>query len=116
MGKVSRRLTIIVFPPLDKWSEVVKLGEQGHRIIADIHITDGDHPAPFDVAWGIIKNADLIIGPQCWMFDQKHRRYLTQAIKQARIKRYGAPSKKAGKKDAEDADIPFGDGPDTGKP
>jgi len=106
MGKVSRRLTIVVFPPLGDWPEIVKLEEQGHEIV---RITENTPPMS-------LLSADLVLGPPCWYFDQKHRKYLTSAIKQSRLHRYGTPQRKAGKTDAEDDNIPFGDGPDTGKP
>ena len=114
MGKVSRRLTIVVFPPLDDWPEIEKLEEQGHTIVKMVdRLGSADECNDIHVA---TCHADLIIGPQCWYFDVKHRKYLTQAIKQARLRRYGAPQRKAGKMDAEDDNIPFGPGPDTGKP
>jgi len=107
MGKVARRLTIIALPPLGAWPEIVKLEEQGHTIISDILITDPvtmDHPA-LKVWFTKLSEADLIIGPQCWYFDTQHRKYLTLAIKQARLKRYGPPVKKANKKDGKAEDL-----------
>ena len=102
MGKVSRRLTIVVFPPLDEWPEIAKLEEQGHTVlrIPEVLPTKGSVVTRIELV-------DLIIGPQCWYFDIKHRKYLTQAIKQARLKRYGIPAKKAGKKNVKD-DIDLG--------
>jgi len=91
MGKVSRRLTIVVFPPLSEWSEIEKLEEQGHQIIR----THGIGETPIQIT--LDKIPDLVIGPNCWYFDVKHRKYLTLAIKQARLKRYGKPQKKEDK-------------------
>jgi len=109
MGKVSRRLTIVVFPPLGDWPEVVKLEEQGHKIIkidGSDHVDDPLNPGHMVPGRHVysgsdLLDADLIIGPQCWYFDTKHRKYLTQAIKQARLRRYGAPQRKVDKKDGE---------------
>ena len=89
MGKVSRRLTIVVFPPLGDWPEIVKLEKQGHTIVK----IGPDYAATSDKI-AAMWEADLIIGPPCWYFDVKHRKYLTQAIKQSRLKRYGKPKKK----------------------
>ena len=102
MGKVSRRLTIVVFPPLGEWPEIVKLEEQGHNV----HTIDEEDKENL-IAVKILLEADLIIGPQCWYFDVKHRKYLTQAIKQARLKRYGKPKKKEADDEKPDSDIPF---------
>ena len=114
MSKVSRRLTIVVLGPLKDWPEIQKLEEQGHTIFCSPSITEPvppGHPAA-GVLLKRLEEADLIIGPQCWYFDIKHRKYLTQAIKQARLKRYGIPAKKAGKKDVKD-NITDGSGDDT---
>ncbi len=108
MSKVSRRLTIVVLGPLKDWPEIQKLEEQGHTIFCSPSITEPvppGHPAA-GVLLKRLEEADLIIGPQCWYFDIKHRKYLTQAIKQARLKRYGIPAKKAGKKNEESIDEP----------
>ena len=98
MGKVSRRLTIVVFPPLDEWPEIAKLEEQGHTIIR----TNTSEFQEGVLSAEAFATADLIIGPQCWYFDHRHKKYLTQAIKQSRLKRYGTPAKKKGKKNVED--------------
>jgi len=99
MGKVSRRLTIVVFPPLGDWPEIAKLEEQGHTIerMPDVVGPDED----FMMRASILANADLVLGPPCWYFDAKHRKYLTSAIKQARLRRYGAPQRKEPKKDGQ---------------
>jgi len=110
MGKVSRRLTIVVFPPLDEWPEIVKLEEQGHTIVRTTAegfdsyfevtpLTEGESKLS-----NLFKEADLVIGPQCWYFDVKHRKYLTLAIKQARLKRYGKPKKKEADDEKPDSD------------
>ena len=92
------RLTIVVFPPLGEWPEIEKLEKQGHTII---RLDKGVSPEFSQVD---ISNADLVLGPPCWYFDEKHRKYLTQAIKQARLKRYGKPKKKEADDDDEKPD------------
>lgn len=101
MGKVSRRLTIVVFPPLGEWPEIVKLEEQGHEIVYVPFKGSNDIIGFQD----LIATADLVIGPRCWYLDARHRKYLTNAIKQSRLRRYGTPQRKAGKKDAEDTSV-----------
>ncbi len=92
MGKVTKPLTIVVFSPLDEWPEIVKLEKQGHRIIRNLE----------DMWKHEIKleEADIIMGPRCWYMTGLHRKHLTQAIKQARLRRYGTVAKK--KKEADD--------------
>jgi len=107
MGKVSRRLTIVVLPPLGEWPEIQKLSDQGHLVYTDPSITEfvpPGHPAA-GVLLKRLAEADLIIGPNCWYFDTKHRKYLTAAIKQARLKRYGTPQRKTDKKDGQEEDL-----------
>jgi len=82
MAKTSKLLTIVVSDDLADWSEIAKLEEQGHTIV-----------------WLAV--ADLVIGPQCWLMTDRHRKYLSLAIKAARLRKY--PPKK-GAKSADDDD------------
>lgn len=75
MGKSQKPLDIYVCggpKGLEHWIEFQKLVEQGHNVI----IND-------DVA-----EYDLILGPTCWLMDEKHRKYLPLALAEARKKRY----------------------------
>lgn len=110
MGKVSKRLTIVVFPPLDTWPEIVKLEKQGHTIVRGT--AEGFHKyseiAPMtegeSTVSNLFKEADIILGPRCWYMTGLHRKHLTQALKQARLRKYGTISKR-GKGDEKDEDI-----------
>ena len=95
MGKVAKPLTIVVFPPLDEWPEIEKLEKQGHKIIQVGNV-------PY--AQETLANADIILGPRCWYMTELHRKHLTQAIKQARLRRYGTITKKRKKGDDDEAD------------
>lgn len=101
MGKVSKPLTIVVFPPLDTWPEFEKMEKQGHRIITDLIGCDdkGGNPVLLDVAWKVIKEADIIMGPKCWYLTELHRKHLLSAVKQARLRKYGTITKKRKKGD-----------------
>ena len=88
MGKVAKPLTLVVFSPLDEWPEIVKLEKQGHTIV---RITpDSSYTGDYIVA---LKKADIIMGPRCWYMTELHRKHLTQAIKQSRLRRYGTITK-----------------------
>ena len=105
MGKVSKRLTIVVFSPLDEWPEIVKLRDQGHNVISFIPIEKGfriEGCGELSDAVSLMVEADIILGPRCWYMTGLHRQHLTQAIKQARLRKYGTISKKRGKKDEEE--------------
>ena len=95
MGKVAKPLTIVVFPPLDEWPEIVKLEKQGHTIIRTntVEFQEGVSAAER------FATADIIMGPHCWMMTELHRKHLTQAIKQSRLRRYGTITKKRKKGD-----------------
>ena len=90
MGKVAKPLTIVVFSPLGEWPEIEKLEKQGHKIIQV-----GNVPYVQET----LANADIIMGPRCWMMTELHRKHLTQAIKQSRLRRYGTITKKRKKGD-----------------
>ncbi len=95
MGKVAKPLAIVVFSPLDEWPEIVKLEKQGHEIIKL-----PDDALKYAEALGAdIAAADIILGPRCWYMTELHRKHLTQAIKQARLRRYGTITKKRKKGD-----------------
>ena len=102
MGKVAKPLTIVVFPPLSEWPEIVKLEKQGHTIIRTntVEFQEGVSAAER------FATADIIMGPHCWMMTELHRKHLTQAIKQARLRRYGTITKKRKKGDDDEKDEP----------
>ena len=122
MGKVAKPLTIVVFPPLDEWPEIEKLEKQGHVIVkltenscfgeSGDFLIDG---AKYWVNLTRLTEADIIIGPRCWYLTELHRKHLTQAIKQARLRRYGTITKKRKKGDDDEKDdIPSSDPESTG--
>jgi len=92
VGKVAKPLTLVVFPPLGEWPEILKLEKQGHKII---RITEDE------------AQADIILGPRCWMMTPLHRKHLTTAIKQSRLRKYGSISKR--KKAGDDNEKPSSD-------
>jgi len=98
MGKTSRKLTIVVFLPLDEWSEIQKLEEQGHIIIRL------DHGKSHVFPQADIANADIVFGPRCCLMDPAHKKYLPLALKAARLRRYGQPQKRKGKDEEPDSD------------
>lgn len=73
MGRTPRPLRIVVTAhELTLWPELRELEAQGHDFMTVL----------------IDDTADLVIGPKCWLMDEQHRRYLPDAIKAARAKRY----------------------------
>ena len=97
MGKVAKPLTIVVFPPLDEWPEIQKLQKQGHTILSFKPIPGGFRTLGADCvedAISLMVEADIILGPRCWYMTELHRKHLTQAIKQARLRKYGTITKK----------------------
>ena len=107
MGKVAKPLTIIVFSPLGEWPEIVKLEKQGHNVISFISIEGGFRTTGCDDlsdAVSLMTEADIILGPRCWYMTELHRKHLTQAIKQARLRRYGTITKKRKKGDDNEKD------------
>ena len=107
MGKVAKPLTIVVFSPLDEWPEIVKLRDQGHNVVSFHHIEGGVRTGGADClsdAVSLMVEADIILGPRCWYMTELHRKHLTQAIKQARLRRYGTITKKRKKGDDDEAD------------
>ncbi len=101
MSKVAKPLTIVVFSPLDEWPEIQKLEKQGHLIITipGYAMQYGESAESFA---NLISGADIILGPRCWLMTPLHRRHLTDAIKQARLRRYGMIAKKRKKGDKDE--------------
>ncbi len=101
MGKVAKPLTIVVFSHLDTWPEFEKLEKQGHNVIKLKALPDGymSNIKPDSDLLSLIAEADIIMGPKCWYLTELHRKHLTQAIKQARLRRYGTITKKRKKGD-----------------
>jgi len=95
MGKTSRKLNIIVVAPLHEWPEIVKLREQGHNIV--------EQEAQL-MSISELQEADIILGPNCWLMTPAHKKYLPLALKAARLKRYGKPQKRKGKDEEPDSD------------
>ncbi len=108
MGKVAKPLTIVVFPPLDEWPEIQKLQKQGHTILSFKPIPGGFRTLGADCvedAISLMVEADIILGPRCWYMTELHHKHLVQAIKQARLRRYGTISKLKDKKDGQEKDL-----------
>ncbi|KKK92521.1 hypothetical protein LCGC14_2702090 [marine sediment metagenome] len=106
MGKVAKPLTIVVFSPLGEWPEIVKLEKQGHTIVEPL----AGGPVALRESTGavvcqLLSEADIILGPRCWYMTELHRKHLVQAIKQARLRRYGTISKQKDKKDGQEKDL-----------
>ena len=70
MGKTSKPLRIVAYPPVSEWLELAALEAQGHEV------------------YRLETEADLVLGPQAWHFTEAHRKYLSDAIAAARAKRY----------------------------
>ena len=82
MGKTSKPLLIIRWPPMDKWEELDALKEQGHVV-----------KWVYDCMLKELMDADLLLSPRAWLMDESHRKYLPLAIAEARRRRY-PPTKK----------------------
>ena len=76
MGKSPKPLTILCHPDIAAWDEVLKLSDQGHRIIAGESVAS------------LLKEVDLVLAPTAWRMDPAHRKYLSLAIAAGRKKRY----------------------------
>ncbi len=73
MGKATKLLSIILTQPsMLEWEEVQLLSQQGHTL----SVLEG-------------QEADLIVGPNCWMMTEELRKYLPLAVKAARERVYG---------------------------
>ena len=101
MGKTSRKLNIVVFDYLSNWPEIKILEEQGHEIWRAIVPEDGKE---FLIPASKFASADIILGPNCWLMDRDHKKYLNICLKAARLKKYGSSkkSKKVGDENEDD--------------
>lgn len=111
MGKTPKPITIVVLPPCDEWLELEKLEAQGH-IVVRLKAIDGGFSSNIENhedLLSLIAEADLIIGSTAWHMDHKHRRYLTDALAQARLLKYGQSTsigKKVKKDESSDGSDP----------
>ncbi len=96
MGKTPKPLTIVAIGDVALWEELQKLESQGHTIVRQ-EKTGNSIDDPIQLSRGI-RDADIILGPNCWRMDPAHRDYLTLAIKEARLQRYGTHEEKQSKK------------------
>lgn len=78
MSKTGKPLKILVTPELYDWPEVEKLREQGHEVVK----------FGFD-------GVDLVLGPQAHRMSQIERKWLPNAITEARRRRYPKAPKEA---------------------
>ena len=76
MGKTSKRLTILLHPPLDTWEEFAALKAQGHEVRV--------HETPFSELY----DYDLILGPTCHRMNEDLRKYLPLALAEGRRVKY----------------------------
>lgn len=98
MGRTPKPLTIIALPPCDTWQELEQLEAQGHiirRVTKESKAVEAVN----------LFEADLVIGETAWHLTQKHRRYLTDAIYQSRLRKYGEPSPAKRKKVKKDESV-----------
>jgi hypothetical protein len=72
MSRTPKPLRIAVLAPLDQWQELHDLGAQGHEVV-------------LLTGW---ESYDVILGPTCWLMDDAHRKYVKDAIAEARRRRY----------------------------
>jgi hypothetical protein len=80
MGKTSKPLTLLVADELAESEPIKKLAAQGHII----------HPMT-DIA----QLYDLILAPNAQLMTEAHLRYLPEAIRRARVKRYAGKLEEA---------------------
>ena len=73
MGKTSKPLTIEVSKEMADWPEIKALEAQGHVIWVR--------------AWEAT-TPDVVMGSNCWLMDEQHRKYLPLALAEARRRRY----------------------------
>lgn len=79
MGKTPRPLTFLVSPELSEWPEFAVLRAQGHVIGTEQDVR---------LANLAVFAADLILAPNAWRMDHRHRKYLAHAVAAARKVRY----------------------------
>ena len=82
MAKVARTLTILIHPDIDG-PEFEKMREQGHTV----HVM-GRTGTP---DW--LSGYDRIYGPNCYRMFGPLLKFLPVSIKDARMEKYGAPTK-----------------------
>ena len=73
MGRTSKPLTILALPPTDQWAEVEALAAQGHTI---------------HTVWAVGVTYDIIIGERCHRMSEHERKWLKNAILEARRRKY----------------------------
>ena len=73
MGKTPKPLTILVYPGLMEWAEIIALQEQGHKICKGQYMDD----------------YDVILAPNAWRMTEDLRPDLDLAVKAARKAKYG---------------------------
>ena len=78
MGRTPKPLRILILDKLAEWNEFTTLIEQGHTIHIQRYV-------PSATPW---VDYDIILGKNCWMMDESHRKYLNLAIAEARRRRY----------------------------
>ena len=83
MAKVSRRLSILIHPDIDG-PEFEKMREQGH----DIFVMGSEDSFNNDM-----REYDRIYGPNCYRMFGPLLKFLPVSIKDARMEKYGAPTK-----------------------
>lgn len=71
MGRTPKPLTMVVDRRIADWPEIIKLQEQGHTIIV----------------WDYI-DIDMVLGPLSHRMDESIRKWLPEAIKAIRLRRY----------------------------
>lgn len=76
MGKTPKPLKIVAFGGIQDWPELVKLKEQSHEIVTAPDAHD-------------LETADLVIGPTAHRMSEDERPWLSEAIIEARRRRYG---------------------------
>jgi hypothetical protein len=79
MGRTPKPLRILHIGL--KWEELTALVTQGHTVDDANTIVFGDGRANF-------ADYDIILGPTCWLMDDAHRKYVKDAIAEARRRRY----------------------------
>ncbi len=76
MGRSPKPLYLVVDDPLFDWGEWREREAQGYTIL---RLSD---PA---VDWGKV---DVFFSPRAWLMDDAHRKYVKDAIAEARRRRY----------------------------
>ena len=96
MSKTNKPLVVIALPPCNQWPELEKLEAKGHQVIR-FGATDkgfSSNLKDHEDLLRLIAEADIVIGARTWRMDHKHRSYLTLALKQVRLVKFGEPKRK----------------------